>query len=48
MKIKYIKISKKELVFTKGSNAELYKYIKFLPSKNLKRILKTYYGKIYN
>lgn len=36
MKIKYIKISKKELVFTKGSNAELYKYI-----------LRTHYGKIY-
>ena len=34
-KIKYIKISKKELEYTKGSNIELYKYIKFVPKKKL-------------
>jgi len=34
-KIKYIKISKKELEYTKGSNKELYKYIKFVPKKKL-------------
>jgi len=34
-KIKYNKISKKELVYTKGSNKELYRYIKFVPKKRL-------------
>tara|TARA_B100000989_G_scaffold286851_1_gene255922 strand:- start:1508 stop:2437 length:930 start_codon:yes stop_codon:yes gene_type:complete len=34
-RIKYIKISKKELGYTKGSNKELYKYIKFVPKKRL-------------
>ena len=35
-KINYNKISKKELGYTKGSNKELFKYIKFVPKKILK------------
>ncbi len=35
-KITYNEISKKELEFTKGSNKELYEFIKFVPNKILK------------
>ncbi len=35
-KINHIKIAKQEFEHTKGSNKELYKYIKFVPKKRLK------------
>jgi len=36
LKIKYVKISKQELEYTKGSNKELNDYINFIPKKKLK------------
>lgn len=42
LKLKYIKIPKKELFFTKGTNNKLNKFINFTPKKFIKNILNTY------
>jgi UDP-glucose 4-epimerase len=44
LKLKYNKITKKELLFTKGTNYRLYKFINFIPKTTLKNILKTYHA----
>ena len=43
LKLKYNKITKKELLFTKGTNYRLFKFINFIPKPTLKNILKTYH-----
>tara|TARA_B100000029_G_scaffold116429_1_gene109240 strand:- start:6396 stop:7346 length:951 start_codon:yes stop_codon:yes gene_type:complete len=42
-KINYVKISKKELIYTKGSNKKLFKFLNFIPKTNLRNIVKTHY-----
>ncbi len=43
LKLKYNKIPKKELFFTKGTNNKLNKFINFVPKKYIRNILNTYH-----
>ena len=43
LKLQYNKIQKKELLFTKGTNDKLNKFINFSPKKNIRNILNTYH-----
>ena len=43
LKLKYNKIPKKELFFTKGTNSKLNKFINFEPKKYIRNILNTYH-----
>lgn len=43
LKLQYNKIQKKELLFTKGTNNKLNKFINFYPKKYIRNILNTYH-----